>query len=77
MISKKEQFTVDMFVNKLIFVDDDFILMELDGYNEIIFHVPSRRTVSSFNNLCANLRFNEKFMPIQFSVEICGGTGGS
>ena len=49
--------------------------MELNGHNEIIFHVPSRRTVSSFNNLSEHLKFNDKFMPAQFSVDIGADSG--
>lgn len=56
----------DTFVNKIIFIDEDFILMELNGSNEVIFHVPSRRSLSSFNNLHHNLKYNERFMPTQF-----------
>jgi len=74
MCNKKDQFTTDSFVNKIIFIDEDFILMELDGHNEIIFHVPSRRTVSSFNNLNAHLKFNEKFMPTQFDNNFGDGS---
>lgn len=70
MWSKKEQFSTETFINKLIFVDDDFILMELGGSNEILYHVPSGRTVSTFNNLSSLLKYNEKFIPNQFDSSL-------
>ena len=68
MWSKQESFSTETFLHKIIFVDEDFILMELDGNNEIIFHVPSGRTVSSFNLISPNLKYNEKFFPVQYHV---------
>lgn len=63
MCSKRDQFSTETFLNKLIFVEDDFILMELDQSNEIVFQVSTQRTISSFNVLNPNLKFNEKFLP--------------
>ena len=68
MCGKSDSFTTETFIQKLIFVDDDFILMELDQNNEILFHVESGRTLSSFNSLSPHLKFNEKFFPVQFGV---------
>ena len=42
--------------------------MELNDSNEIIFHVPSGRTVSSFNLISKNLKYNEKFFPVQYHL---------
>lgn len=70
MCSKKDSFSTDTFVNKIIFVEEDFILMELDQSNEIIFHVESGRTISSFNSISSNFKFNEKFFPEKFQLQI-------
>jgi len=68
MCGKNDSFSTETFIKKLIFVDEDFILMELDKSNEILFHVESGRTLSSFNCLGPHLKFNEKFFPVQFGV---------
>ena len=59
MCKKQESFSTDTFMDKIIFVDEDFILMELDQSVEIIFHIPTERTVSSFNLLSKNLKYNQ------------------
>ena len=69
MWSKQESFSTETFLHKMVFVEEDFILMELDGSNEIIWHVPSGRTVSSFNLISDNLKYNEKYFPVQYQVE--------
>ena len=66
MCTKQESFSTETFLNKLVFIDEDFIYMELDNSSEIIFHVESGRTVSSFNLISPNLKYNEKFFPVQF-----------
>ena len=66
MCKKQESFSTDTFQSKIIFIEEDFILMELDSKFEIIYHVPSGRTVSSFNHLSEHLKFNEKFFPIHY-----------
>ena len=66
MCSKKDSFSTETFVNKLIFADEDFILMELDNSNEIVFHVESGRTISSFNSINPRFKFNEQFFPVKF-----------
>ena len=68
MWSKQESFSTETFLHKIIFVDEDFVLMELDGCNEIIFHVPSGRTISTFNLISSHLKYNEKFFPVQYHV---------
>ena len=67
MWAKQESFSTETFQHKIIFVDEDFILMDLDSSYEIIFHVPSQRTISSFNNLNRRLKFNEMYFPIVFN----------
>lgn len=70
MCSKKDSFSTDTFVNKIIFVEEDFILMELDQSNEIIFHVESGRTLSSFNSINPSFKYNEKFFPEKFQLQV-------
>ena len=41
LLSSKETFSPENFVDKIIFVEEDLIMLELDKINEIIFHVPS------------------------------------
>ena len=55
-------------MHKLIFVDEDFILMDFDNNYEIIYHVPSQRTVASFNSLNRHLRYNEMYFATVFSL---------
>ena len=66
MYKKQESFSTETFVNKMIFIDEDFIWMELDQSSEILFHVPTGRTISSFNVLSRHLKYNEKLFPVQF-----------
>ena len=72
MCSKFEPFSTETFLHKLIFIDEDFILMELQQTNEIIFHVPTGRTISSFNSLSPHLKYNEKYYPTCYSMGFAG-----
>ena len=63
---QKEGFSTENLSDKLIFIEDDFILMNLDKTNEIIFHVPTQRVLSSFNQLNPNFYFNQVFIPLSW-----------
>ena len=41
LLGNRDHFSYENLVDKIFFVEDNFILLELDKTNEIIFHVPT------------------------------------
>ena len=73
LLSAREPFSAESLVDKVIFIEDDFLMLELDRTTEIVFHVPSQRVLSSFNTLNPHFHFNEVFMPAQWLIQMTAG----
>ena len=66
LLDKKETFSAEQLINKIVFLEEDLIMLVLESSQEVVFHIKTQRVISSFNTLNPMMSFNQTFFPEYF-----------